>query len=101
MECETNCSIWGSGSGSYDEFCHLKYNCCACYLLHASSLFDVCFDSEDGGDYVPPKHRLASSGLHGIITQRWNPSWNILFKYYKILMNMYKLFGTKLTELLV
>jgi hypothetical protein len=37
--------------------------------FHVGFLLDLFFDPEDGGD-VPPKRRLAFSGLHVIISQK-------------------------------
>jgi hypothetical protein len=38
--------------------------------FHAGFLLALFFDPEDGGDYVPPKHRLTFNGLHGVISQK-------------------------------
>lgn len=52
---------------------HRKLRLCA----NADFLLSVIFDPEDGGGYVPPKHRRTFNAVHSILSQKQNSSLDV------------------------
>jgi hypothetical protein len=76
-----SCRIWGSHSGSCEEYHLLWYNASTC--SHAGFLLNLFFRPWRWRRYVSPKRRFTLNGLHGVISQK------IVLFYYSIVARVY------------